>query len=244
MSDGAEALYAAAEATWPPARRIETAGFALREGLGGGSRVSAATALQDWSAEAIGAAEDGMSTLGQSPLFQIREGQHDLDRALAARGYSIVDPVTIWTVDTAAFLDVAIPRVTVFDLWEPLAIQREMWDAAGIGPARRAVMSRASGPKTALLGRTDDKPGGTAFCAVHEDIGVLHALEIAPGQRRKGMARWMVTYAAQWAARQGASRLMTLAIDENRPASALYASLGFAPSASYHYRTRMRWSAQ
>ena len=244
MNDDAAALHAAAEATWPPARRIETAGFALREGMGGGKRVSAATATPDWSADAIPAAEEGMSALGQRALFQIRGGEHDLDRALAARGYSIVDPVTIWTVDTASFADVTIPRVTVFDLWEPLAIQREIWATAGVGPERRAVMERASGPKTALLGRTQDKPGGTAFCAVHEGIAMLHALEIVPAQRRKGMARWMVTYAAQWAARQGATRLATLAVDENHPASALYASLGFQRSASYHYRTRMRWSAQ
>lgn len=244
MNDDAAALHAAADATWPPVRRIVTDGFTLREGQGGGKRVSAATAQGAWTEEAIKAAEEGMSALGQRSIFQVRSGEQDLDRALAARGYGIVDPVTIWTIDATAFSDVAIPRVTVFDLWEPLAIQREIWEAAGVGPARRAVMTRASGPKTALLGRIDDKPGGTAFCAVHDHIAMLHALEIVPAQRRKGLARWMVMYAAQWATKQGATRLAALAVDENHGASGLYASLGFARSASYHYRTRMRWSAQ
>ncbi len=243
MTSGAAALLAAAEATWPPARRIETPGFTLREGRGGGQRVSAATLSGDWDEAALDAAEAAMEDLGQPPLFQLRAGDEALDAALAARGYEVRDPTALWLAPVDRFTGTALPRVTVFDLWEPLAIQREMWAAAGIGPARLEVMARALGPKTALLGRVRDKPGGTGFCAVHGDTAFIHALEIVPGQRRQGLGRWMTIAAAHWAAKQGATRIAALCVRENASASALYAALGFGEAGGYHYRISPRRSA-
>lgn len=229
--------YAVVEATWPPAARRSLGPVTLREGQGGGSRVSAAS-IEGTATEAeISAAEQSMRDMGQNCLFVIRDGQDALDNQLAARGYEIKDPVNLWTCPVRALMDVEIPRVTTFALWSPLEIQREIWVSGGIGAERQAVMERVSGPKAALLGRYDDKPAGAGFVAIHDGIAMVHALEILPFQRRKGMGVWMMRQAAFWAAENGATELAVLCTKRNQGANGLYASLGMVCCGQYHYRS-------
>ena len=78
------------------------------------------------------------------------------------------------------------PHVSLFDIWPPLAIMREIWADGDIGPARLAVMDRVTGPKTGLIARLSDRAVGCGFCAIHDGIAMLHAVEIAPAYRRQG----------------------------------------------------------
>ena len=228
--------YAVVEGTWPPASKRDLGPITLREGQGGGSRVSAATANGPVGTDDIAAAEAAMQAMGQDLLFMIRDSDAALDAQLAARGYEVKDPVNIWTCPPQVLTDVAIPRVTTFCVWEPLEIQREIWIAGGIGPERMAVMERVTGSKTALLGRFNDKPAGTGFVAIHDGVAMIHALEILPHQRRKGMGAWMVRQAAFWAAEQGARELALVCTKANAGANGLYASLGMTNVGQYHYR--------
>lgn len=228
--------YAVVDGTWPPASKRELGPITLREGQGGGSRVSAATANGPVSSDDIAAAEAEMQAMGQDALFMIRDGDAALDAQLEARGYEVKDPVNIWSCPPAQLTDVAIPRVTTFCVWEPLEIQRETWAAGGIGPERVAVMERAAGPKTALLGRYNDKPAGAGFVAIHDGVAMVHALEILPHQRRRGMGAWMVRQAAFWAVEQGAKELALVCTKANAGANGLYASLGMDLVGQYHYR--------
>ena len=66
------------EATWPPAARKPCGPFLLREGQGGGKRVSAATVEAAWNEADLGRAEATMA----APLFLIRDGDQTLDAAL------------------------------------------------------------------------------------------------------------------------------------------------------------------
>lgn len=228
--------YDVVEATWPAAAKRSLGPVTLREGQGGGSRVSAASVEGAASTAEIAAAEQAMGAMGQPSLFMIRDGQDDLDAQLAARGYEIKDPVNLWTCPVAALMDVEIPRVTTFALWSPLEIQREIWAAGGIGTERQAVMERVSGPKAALLGRYDDKPAGAGFVAVHQGVAMVHAMEILPHQRRKGMGVWMMRQAGFWASENGADEVAVLCTKRNEGANGLYASLGMTCCGQYHYR--------
>ena len=227
---------AAIDGTWPARAFIEHGPWTLREGDGGGKRVSAATARGPVTEADFAQAETAMRALGQRPLFSLTPKDADLDAALAARGYALVDPSIVRAIDPARLTDIPIPRVTVFAIWEPLAIMAEIWAAGGIGPARLRVMERAKGPKIALLGRQREMPAGTAFVAIHDGVAMLHALEILPHQRRQGMAVWMMRAAAFWAVENGADTLSVICTAANAPANALYASLGFSPVGQYHYR--------
>lgn len=236
MTPDTARLVAACDVTWPPASARRLGPWLIREGAGGGQRVSAATAESPPTEADLPPAEDAMRALGQPRLFRIHAGDGALDAMLAARGYGVVDPVTLWAAPVDRLATEHAPRVTVFTVWEPLAIQVDIWAAAGIGPGRIAVMHRAPPPKTTLMGRINDHPGGTAFLAADGAVAMLHALEVLPHQRRHGMARWFLREAAFWARDHGAAHLAAICTQDNTGANALYASLGMEPVGQYHYR--------
>ncbi|MCV2864114.1 GNAT family N-acetyltransferase [Albidovulum sediminicola] len=228
-------FLALTDATWPPAARHAAGAFTVREGRDGGQRVSSATATEGWNDADIARAEDCHRQLGQRPLFLIRPGDEALDSALAARGYEVKDPVDVHEI-AVADLAAETPALSTFTIWPPLEIQRDIWAEDQIGPARIAVMERAEGPRTSILGRINDRAAGTAFVALHGDCAMLHALVVVERERRQGLAAKMMQAAALWAQDQGATRLAILVTSANRPAGALYASLGMRIVGHYHYR--------
>ena len=237
MTPSAVRLYDVCEHTWPPARRLDKGNWTLRDGQGGGKRVSAATAHGAIHQDDVAEAEAGMRELGQQPLFMIRAGEDALDALLDRRGYQIIAPVTMYTLPIAQLTDVPIPRVTAFCIWEPLAIMRDIWAKGGIGPARLNVMTRAH-TKTAIFARWREKPGGVAFAGLHDEVCMVHAVEVLPDQRRMGVAQWMMRAAAFWGQSKGAEHMAVLCVEQNIAANRLYQALGFSAVGQYHYRRR------
>ncbi|APX12820.1 GNAT family N-acetyltransferase [Tateyamaria omphalii] len=229
----AAAFYAAIDGTWPAATITRAGPWTIRDGQGGGKRVSAATA--DEPTHDLAQAEHAMRHAHQTPLFMVRQGEDALDTLLDQNGYTIVDPTNGYITPVETLTDIPIPRVTAFAIWEPLAIMKDIWAAGGIGPARLAIMHRAR-TKTAILARHKDKPAGTAFVAIHDRIAMVHAVEVLAHQRRHGMAQWMMRRAALWAAENGATYMAVLTTAANGPANALYQGLGFGRACGYHYR--------
>jgi GNAT superfamily N-acetyltransferase len=217
------------EATWPPASTRRIGPWLLRDGAGGGKRVSATTAEGRWTVAELDA------ILPQSPLFMIRPQDSALDAALAARGFARIDAVVGYAAPVASFAPP--PRMTGFAHWPPLQITRDLWAEGGIGPSRVAVMDRvSSGAKAALMARTNDRATGAAFVALHGQVAMLHALEVSPAHRRHGSARNILCAAALWAQYHGAETLALVVTEANAPARALYASQGMQLVGQYHYR--------
>ena len=231
-------LYEVTEYTWPPANAQDASAWTMRDGQGGGKRVSAATAQRLVSHDDLHVAEDAMKALGQTPLFMIREGEDALDQILDDAGYAVIDPVNLYACDIDSLTTERPPRVTTFDIWPPLAIQADIWDAGGIGPARREVMARVNGPKTALFGRESSRPAATGFIAIHKGIAMIHALEVLEPHRGRRMGTHLTRHAAFWAADQGATHLAVLCTKANQGANALYSSLGMTVVGQYHYRIK------
>ncbi|NEY92275.1 GNAT family N-acetyltransferase [Tabrizicola oligotrophica] len=222
------------EATWPPAARQACGPFMLRDGRGGGKRVSAATVEGPWTAGDLVRAEAAMD----APLFLIRAGDEVLDAALAERGYRSIDPVTAYAAPVDALAGDGPARMTTFPHWPPMQIARALWADAGIGPARLAVMERAEGAKAVILGRANDRASGVAFVACHGRHAMLHALEVIPALRRQGSAQNILRAAAIWAKGEGADTLSVVVTVANAPARALYAAMGMVEVGAYHYRQR------
>jgi GNAT superfamily N-acetyltransferase len=171
---------------------------------------------------------------GQRPLVMVRSGEEALDRALAARGYLEHEPSVLLAAPIGALA--ARRDETAITCHAPLARMAEIWAADGIRPARLAVMDRAPGPKTWLLGRFGDRAAGCGFVALHGGVAMLSALVVAPDARRRGLGARLTRGAAGWAAAQGASTLALAVTRGNAPARALYAGLGMAEAGAYHYR--------
>jgi ribosomal protein S18 acetylase RimI-like enzyme len=226
-------FLAVMDATWPAAEYQRLGPWLIRNGAGGGKRVSAASVAGDWIdiAQAVAAMQD----LGQTPLFLIRAEDTALDQTLDAMGFQIVDPVLVYTAPVALLADQTTGKT--YPHWPPLAIAREIWAEAGIGPARLQVMDRAK-EKTAILVRHQDRVAGVAFVAKAGDTAMLHALEVSPLHRRQGSAQNLLTAAAGWAQRQGAATLSLVVTTANEPARALYEKLGMQIVGGYHYRVQ------
>ena len=226
-------LYQVIDHTWPAAKIWTETGWTLRDGQGGGKRVSAAT-MAEPNAD-IGQAEAAMHAMNQRPIFMIRDGDDTLDTELAARGYDIVDPVNVYIAPVGKLTDVPMPRVTAFQIWEPLAIMTEIWAKGGVGPERINVMHRAA-TKTAILTRWNEMPGGVAFAALHDGVCMVHAVEVLEHQRGQGVAKWLMRSAGFWAQAQGATQVAVLCTKANAAANRLYQGLGFDLVGHYHYR--------
>ena len=230
-------LHEAMEATWPPARRFNHECWTIREGLGGGKRVSAATLRSNRNVENPDAAVSQMARLGQRPLFMVREEDGPLDNALAERGYRLIEPVNAYacTLQSLPKVETAVPAMA---LWEPLATQIDIWKNGNIGPERIEVMRRVRGLKTSFLGKCGNAPAATLFIAIHGDISIIHALQVRNEFRRNGMGRHLTLSAARWAECHGAKYLSVLCTTANAGANALYASLGMKIVDRYHYRIK------
>jgi N-acetylglutamate synthase len=226
-------LLAALEATWPAAGYDQQAGWLLRNGAGGGKRVSAASPLGP--APDISAAETALRAQGQRPLFRLCAKDGAVDARLEARGYMRRDPTLILAAPVAALAQ-RPELVRLFPLWPPLAIMRDIWAEGGVGPERLAIMARAHGAKAALLARMSDRAAGVAFCACDGEIAMLHAMHVLPAHRGKGLGKMILRGAADWAQQEGARWLALVVTEDNSPARALYSSCGLRPAARYHYR--------
>jgi GNAT superfamily N-acetyltransferase len=228
-----ETLAEVMEATWPPASHRALGPFTLRDGAGGGKRVSAASLDGPFTEADLDALEAAMA----QPLMLIRAADMALDSALDARGWQVIDPVVAYAAPVTD-LTADLPPLAAFPHWPPLEIARSIWTEGGIGPARIAVMDRASGPKAAILSRSEDRPAGVAFVACHGTEAMLHALDVRPEYRRQGVGRTLLHAAANWASSVGALRLSLVVTRQNAAARALYARLGMGVVGQYHYRMK------
>lgn len=226
------------QATWPAESYADAGGLRTGRGRGGGGRVSATRRTGPWSDTDIDAAEAQHRDWDQPPLFAVEDADTPLIAALTARGYETAKPTLILSAPIADLTDRPIPPVMALEHWPPLAILRDLWIEADIGPARQAVMHRASAPKAAILGRVEDRAAGAGFVSVHETTATLHALTVLPRFRRAGLADWIVRRAALFGAGHGADTLALAVTAANAPARALYDRLGFTEIGRYAYFQR------
>jgi ribosomal protein S18 acetylase RimI-like enzyme len=232
-------LFAAIGAGWAPAESVPLGGWVLRRGLGGGRRASSV-----WPAgepglpldEAIAAAEAQNRAWGQPAIFQISPADTALDAALAARGYrgEARSPIMAASAETVA--EAGRGKRMALKVRAPLVVLEELWNAGGIGPARRAVMARTAAPKEIVMLREDDRVAAAAFVAVRDGIAVMSALLVAPPFRRRGLGREAVAAAARIGLGLGAHTIAFSVEGENAPAIALYEGLGLEQVSKYHYR--------
>ncbi|WP_172297556.1 N-acetyltransferase [Pseudoruegeria sp. HB172150] len=231
-------LYPVVEGTWAPVRAFRVGPWMIREGGGGGQRVSAATAEPSFDPSDLAMAEKAMRDLGQKTLFMIREGDAQLDALLERQGYRIHDPVALYAIDIGELTSEKVPPVSAFSIWPPLAIQKDIWREAGIGPERCAVMDRVQGPKTSILARHNDQPAGAGFIACLKQTAMIHSVEVVPSHRRQGVGSNILRQAAHWAQDQGATVFSLAVTRSNEKANPLYTSLGMQVVGYYHYRVK------
>ena len=73
-----QTLYDVCAQTWPAASEQRVGPWTIRDGQGGGQRVSAATADGAFTQSDLNRAETAMKQLGQPNLFMVRDGETEL----------------------------------------------------------------------------------------------------------------------------------------------------------------------
>jgi GNAT superfamily N-acetyltransferase len=226
-------LFGAVDATWPAQSFTDVEGWIIRDGRGGGQRVSAASGFGD-----ISVAEAAMLAMGQEKLFMIQGDQAELDAELADRGYEVKDPVDLLVGDAAAIADGFAPKLDAIFAEFPMPILAEIWAEGGIGPARLDVMERANCDKTFVMGRIDARAAAAAFVGASNGICMAHAVEVLERERRRGVAEKMMRAAAWWGLQRGAETFCVLTTQANSGAQSLYRKLGMETATQYHYRIK------
>lgn len=223
-----QTLYDVTDATWPSAGVKQVDGWLIKNGAGGGKRVSACVQM-DADAN-IMIAEEHMLALGQDLLFQIRAGDERLDQNLETLGYDLIDRVIL----------MAGPLVGMHKTFNgqmenaPTPEMVDIWAEGGIGPARLKVMERASCIKA--YARIDD--AAVAYAAIDQGICMAHAVEVSAKHRRKGLGRKIMRQIAGWASKQGAEFMAVITVQDNIAARTLYQTLGLSEVGEYHYRIK------
>lgn len=225
-----QSLYDATDATWPSASATLQNGWIIKNGAGGGKRVSAA--LQTDPSAEIEHAEVAMQTIGQDLLFQLRTGEDALDSALASRGYDLIDRVVLLVAPLSALEK----STNIQSSDTPNTALKQIWADGGIGPARFDVMNRATCPKSII--HIDDR--AVAYVGIHNGICMAHAVEVSKSHRRQGLGNQIMQAAAGWAEHQGAVFMAVITVMDNIPARTLYQNLGMTEVGHYHYRIKPR----
>lgn len=192
----------------------------------------------------LAALEQQMRDHGQAPRFLIGPEDAQLDQRLAAAGYLSADPATLFAAPASAVATERPPAISAFDVWAPLRIIDELWADEGLDPRQRAGMDHLPAPKTAVLGRVNDRVAGAAFAIIHGNTAIIQAFGVVPSQRRQRTAINMMRHAAFWALDHGADTVAALVPAHTPEAQSLCASLGMRDVGHYHYRICMPNEAQ
>jgi GNAT superfamily N-acetyltransferase len=109
------------------------------------------------------------------------------------------------------------------------AARRFLADRMGAGDS---VVLVAEAPDGALAGFTQLLPSFSSVAVA--PVFILNDLFVAPPQRRAGVGRALLQAAASFARATGAVRLSLATAIDNRPAQALYESLGWVRNTQFH----------
>ncbi|MEO1796411.1 MAG: GNAT family N-acetyltransferase [Pseudomonadota bacterium] len=224
-------------ATWPGKAVTPTPAFDLRRSGDDSRRARAATLNRPATDAEVAEAAATMRSWGQPAMFWVPSDQPELEAQLSRLGYLDHDHSVYYGAPVEVLAARTPPRLSTFEIWEPLAIMADIWAATGTSPARQEVMARATCPKTAILGRVDAQPAGVTYVGAHGATAMVHAVGTLEKHRRKGLGAQMMAQASLWAAGAGCTWI-TLAVGAgNTAARGLYASLGMTPIGTYHYRS-------
>ena len=170
-------------------------------------------------------------------------GREPLGTALGARGWTAYNPTSVYTADLEVVLrDWPAGRAPAGLAAAVEPAPSEEWlglyhyrGGTELPPVARAVLAGARDPGFVVL-RLDGRAVAIARASVDDGWVGVTAVEVDAAHRRLGLGSAVMRASLDWAAGRGAGAAYLQVADENAPAQALYATLGFARHHGYHYR--------
>jgi ribosomal protein S18 acetylase RimI-like enzyme len=201
--------------------------------------------------ERIELAEDFYTRRGLRPRFQLCPASlpHELDSALAERGYKRVSDTSVHVAPVERVAQIHWEPVKRHGLAVTVGEIDDAWmdtyaQAGNMGAheraMRRGIVERI-GPRAGLaLARLDDQPVAVGMGVTERGWTGIFCMDTLPAFRRQGAATAILLELARWGQSQGATQVYLQVMTNNAPALALYARAGFTPLYTYHYREEVR----
>lgn len=190
--------------------------------------------------DAIAAAQEWYAGHGLPMRVQVPvESRRLLDAALGERGWEPSPDVHVMTarldVLATADRDRAMP-VSIAGTPDEAWLQRYR-DGQGTGEAARGLLTRHDTVAFAAITAEDGTALAIGRGTVDDDWLGVTAVEVAPDQRRLGLARAVMHALWDWGREHGALRSHLEVQEDNAAALALYGALGYRTHDDYRYRT-------
>jgi ribosomal protein S18 acetylase RimI-like enzyme len=232
-------------AAWPAPYTERLGGWLLRYAAGVTKRANSVLPLGDPGdlGPAIEGAESFYAARGLPTVFSIGDGAWPgLDGVLGARGYEVVDPILVMTVDLPAPATTAAatpaehaggsiddyPSPEWLDLWRSVdGRYADQLDVAG---------QILTGVPASYVLLADGQAVGRGV-AQGEWYGI-YCMAVAPAVRRRGLGRAVLRTLLAAARRKGARRAYLIVLERNAAARRLYEQEGFRVAGRSHYRVR------
>jgi GNAT superfamily N-acetyltransferase len=165
-----------------------------------------------------------------------------VNAALDARGWTARPLTLVQTAPLARLLDAEpepagqdLPPVELADAPSPAWLAMVAEHKGTLPPAALHLLSGVPG---VVFAQVHDAAGGLLAVARGTVTGPdrwhgVTLVQVAPGARRRGLARHVTRSLAAWAARQGAMRAFLQVEERNVAATTLYGRLGFSTHHTY-----------
>jgi ribosomal protein S18 acetylase RimI-like enzyme len=168
----------------------------------------------------------------------------DLDAVLVQRGYVAEARTNVQIADAALVLertraqrcDTVRVSDQFNDEWYSAYYDSEAVSAKA-ARERRGILQRIIPPKGFAEVQHDGKPAALGMGVVEQGWVGIFAMTTRPEFRRRGAAKAVLHALAEWGQTQGARRMYLQVMEDNMPARALYAGMGFETLYTYYYRS-------
>jgi GNAT superfamily N-acetyltransferase len=240
-SDAVAALELAAARAWPAPISERLGDWWLRSADGFTGRANSALPVGDSGlapADALGAIVSFYRSLGRRPYIDAPMPlAHPIAEAALALGWTVVSTVLVQTIELPDLI-AATPPPAGCDLLDAPSADHLASVAAPRGALPPAAIHVLTAVDRVTFAEIRDGSAliGRARGTVTDGWLGLFAIETAPAARRRGIAAAMIGSLSRWADDLGAVGAYLQVEDVNKPARALYASLGFT---THHRYTRL-----
>jgi GNAT superfamily N-acetyltransferase len=241
---------------WQPLQRASYGGWVLRAAEGFTGRANSVLPLGDPPdplPAAVDHAERWYAERGLPARFCLPwplgsgpdgpgYGADAVETELVARGYVLDTPTLVMTRRTDSPDAGGRPGLEVRVSDEPdegfLSLYR--YRGEDLPPVAAQVMTSAPAQAFVSLRTDDGRTVAVGRVASSRGWSGISAVEVAPDQRRQGLAGLVMGELVRWAAERGDPWVYLQVARANHGARALYARLGFTDHSGYHYRVQPR----
>ncbi len=232
---------------WPALKEIFYDGWLIRLANGETRRTNSVNVIGRGVRamdEKIAHCEQIYAAHGQPTYFRIRTFDDPvLEDVLEQRGYRAEDDTRTLYRDFAATPPETSPRAIEIREGAPTdewlaAHERFSGRAPRKDDMRPTLLGLVALPIAFAAARDDEgKIVSVAYAALHDRLVSLQWVATDPARRREGLSRATLGDLLMWAEKRGAQGACLQVVANNRPAIALYTSMGFSRELySYHYR--------